>query len=167
MDLFYGILKVIEEKGLRKKDGVSPEGRHLAYWLDGWPTLKPTHLLKTVFYDAQVRTHIFTETFGPDNCPQLLARLVCDIEEIRKRGFERWELHVTTSVEDWLSGEEWCSRSATEQMQARLQASLCQLKVFVADLCGECAGARVFYNVDGDYCGQERKSICKLLISNL
>ena len=167
MELFYGILKVIEEKGLRKKRGIDPEWRRLAYWLDGWPTGKPSPLLETVFYDAKIRTHIFTETFGPGTCPQLLARLVCDIEEIRKRGFERWELHISTSVDEWLADEERCAPYEGEKLVAWLQGMLCQLKVFVSDLCGEGAGGRVFYNVDGEYCGQERRSICKLLISNL
>ena len=166
MDLFNGLLKIIEEKKLRQKYGSGKENRMLAFWLNGWPAYKPALPNAPCFRDIKTGKYIFTATFGPKTLPGLMGRIVCYLDEIKKLGHVNFELHVSTSVEFWFpipEGEDDLDKDGTAE---ELLAGLRILKQFIAELYGEEA-KKVFLNVNGQDAEEEHKSLCKLLKSNL
>ena len=166
MELFNGLLKVIEEKKLRNKYGSGEANRMLAFWLNGWPDYKPALPLAPCFWDGRTGTYIFNATFGPHTLPGLMGRIVCYLDEIKKRGYINFELHVSTSVEFWFPIPEGEDDLVKDETAEKLLVGLRTLKQFIAELYGEEA-KKVFLNVNGQDTEEEHKSVCKLLKSNL
>lgn len=167
MELFTGLLQKINGKGLRQKYGSGQEGALLAYWLDGWPQKKPALPLEDGFFYQNTGATVFTGAFSRETCPQLLALAVCCVEELKRRGIDNYQLHLTTCAELWLPENKRGYTDNIERMAERLLEDLAFFRKFIAELCGEPAAAKVFVNVDGEYPREEDKSLCRLLISNL
>ncbi len=167
MTLFSGLLRVIEEKGLRKKYSSAIEGRLLAFWLDGWPATPPLKELPMLFKAADSETYIFTDEFTPWTYKTLLGRIANWIDLLSKKKLRNFQLHITTSIDDWVPDNAKRPVREAERIQGMVLEQLTTLKIFLGELCGEEISSKVFLNVDGVYPEEERKSICRLLISNL
>jgi len=167
MELFNGLLRVIDQKGLRQKYGNGEEGRLLAYWLDGWPNKKPYITPDDCFWDKETDTHVFMDFLIPETAPELLSRIICYLDEIQKRGIDNYELHISTCAEEWLAAGLEENIDAKERKAEKIQGQFMILKKFITELYGKVTAGKVFLNVDGEYSVEERKSICNLLISNL
>ncbi|OGR74283.1 MAG: hypothetical protein A2089_03845 [Elusimicrobia bacterium GWD2_63_28] len=166
MELFNGLLKVIDEKGLRNKYSSSPAGRLLAFWLDGWPVNRPV-LPSDCLYDSATDIYIFPGSFGPDDYRALLGTVVYWIDAIRAQKISNYQIHITASVLDWTPEIVPNPFKDIEKLPAQYLDDFKVFHQFVAEFYSEEEASKVFLNIDGEYPDEGTTSICKLLISNI